>query len=416
MSSKLKERKLPQGWRWAQLGEVADIFSGSSAPQGSDFFSTSGFPFVRVSDLSESGVGGIIYKTRDRLSDIAIFDCLLKKAPKGAVVLPKSGAAIATNRRALLGIDAYIVSHLLALVAIPALSLKEWVYFALRQIDMMDYSDNTGYPSLKKSVVEKIEIPLPPLSEQKRIVADLNKKMVAVEKVRAATLERVEAIRTLPAAFLREVFSFNDGKLPRGWRWVLLSEVCSFIRGVNFKKSVVSYTPVTGYLPILRAGNIGAKLNTKDDLIWISRDRISKEQLLRIGDIVVCMSSGSPSVVGKTASLQKEWAGSIGAFCGIIRTKDIQHSQYLSLWFRSPNYLKWRDMQARGANIQNLRVSEFENISIPLPPLSEQKRIVADLNKKMTAIEKARDAAEAESEATHALLAAFLREAFSGAL
>lgn len=198
--------KLPQGWRWAQLGEVADIFSGSSAPQGSNFFSTSGFPFVRVSDLSECGAGGIIYKTRDRLSDIAISDCSLKKAPKGAVVLPKSGAAIATNRRALLGIDAYIVSHLLALVAIPDLSLKEWIYFALRQIDMMDYSDNTGYPSLKKSVVEEIEIPLPPLSEQKRIVADMNKKMAVVEKARDAAEAESEATHALPAAFLREAF------------------------------------------------------------------------------------------------------------------------------------------------------------------------------------------------------------------
>ena len=169
MSSKLKERKLPQGWRWAQLGEVADIFAGSPAPQGSKFFSTSGYPFVRVSDLSECGADGIIYKTRDRLSDLAISDCSLKKAPQGAVVLAKSGAAIAINRRALLGIDAYIVSHLLALVAIPDLSLKEWIYFVLCQIDMADYSNNPSYPSLKKSVVEKIKIPLPPLNEQQRI-------------------------------------------------------------------------------------------------------------------------------------------------------------------------------------------------------------------------------------------------------
>lgn len=166
-SGTLEQGEVPEGW--AQLGEVADIFAGSSAPQGSEFFSTSGYPFVRVSDLGECGADGVIYKTRDRLSDLAISDCSLKKAPKGAVVLPKSGAAIATNRRALLGIDAYIVSHLLALVAIPDLSLNEWIYFVLRQIDMTDYSNNPSYPSLKKSVVEKIKIPLPPLNEQQRI-------------------------------------------------------------------------------------------------------------------------------------------------------------------------------------------------------------------------------------------------------
>ena len=242
--------KLPQGWQWVTLGEVADIFSGSSAPQGKDYFSTSGFPFVRVSDLSECGDDGFIRKTRDRLSDLAISDCSLVKAPKGAVVLPKSGAAIATNRRALLGMDAYIVGHLLALVAIPDTSLKEWIYFVLRQIDMMDHSDNTGYPSLKKSVVEKIQIPLPPLSEQRRIVGVLNGKMAAVERARTAALERVEAVQALPAAFLREVFCFGDGELPQGWRWVALSDICEVKRGSSITKKEIT----EGNIPVIAGG------------------------------------------------------------------------------------------------------------------------------------------------------------------
>lgn len=418
MSSKLKEGKLPQGWEWATLGEICEI----NPRKPKNFVRDDSAPTTFVPMKAVNAIKGE--------ADIQRTEPYgeLKKGYtyfiNGDVLFAKITPCMQNGKH-------FIAKDLLDEIGFAstefhvlrpnALLFAEWVHFYLRQPSLLKqatyhFTGAVGQQRVPASFLKELEIPLPPLSEQKRIVADLNKKVAAVEKARAATLERVEAIRALPAAFLREIFSFDSGKLPQGWRWVSLSEICNFIRGVNFKKSVVSYTPVKGYLPILRAGNISIKLNTKDDLVWISRDRISKEQLLQIGDIVVCMSSGSRSVVGKTASLQKEWAGSVGAFCGIIRTKDIQHSQYLSLWFRSPNYLKWRDMQARGANIQNLRVSEFENISIPLPPFSEQKRIVADLNKKMTAVEKACDAAEAESEATHALPAAFLREAFSGTL
>ena len=413
MFSKLEKRKLPQGWRWAQLGDVCEIIGGTTPSTLVPDYWGGDINWVTPSDLGKLESSEIQASSR-KITRKALEETKLQILPVGTVVLssraPIGHLGIAripfcTNQ----GCKSFIPS--------PEIE-TDYLYHSLKFYvpDFERLGSGATFKEISKTKLNKFEIPLPPLSEQKRVVADLSKKMAAVERARAANLERIEAIRALPAAFLREIFSFSDGELPQGWRWVLLSEICSFIRGVNFKKSAVSYIPVTGYLPILRAGNIGVKLNTKDDLIWIPRDRISKEQLLRIGDIVVCMSSGSPSVVGKTAPLQKEWAGSIGAFCGIIRTKDIQHSQYLSLWFRSPNYLKWRDMQARGANIQNLRASEFENISIPLPPLSEQKRIVADLNKKMAAVEKARDAAEAESEATHALPAAFLREAFSGAL
>ena len=297
---------------------------------------------------------------------------------------------------------------------------REFLALTLRRAETVDWAvaETTGsrMPRTNMKHLMRLAIPLPPFAEQKRIVAALNEKMAAVEQARAAALERVEAVRALPAAFLREVFCFGDGELPSGWRWAHLSEICNCIRGVNFKKSVVSHTSTIGYLPILRAGNIGEKLDTENDLVWVSQDYVSEEQLLRIGDIVVCMSSGSPSVVGKTASLQKEWAGSVGAFCGIIRVKRQEHSQYLSLWLRSSNYLKWRDKQARGANIQNLRFSEFGGMAIPLPPLAKQKQIVADLNQKITATETARVAAEAELDAISALPAAFLRQAFSGAL
>ena len=53
----LEKGSLPDGWRWAQLGEVAKVFAGSAAPQGEDYFDPQGPRFVRVSDLGQKGNG-----------------------------------------------------------------------------------------------------------------------------------------------------------------------------------------------------------------------------------------------------------------------------------------------------------------------------------------------------------------------
>jgi type I restriction enzyme S subunit len=169
--------------------------------------------------------------------------------------------------------------------------------------------------------------------------------------------------------------------LPEKWNWEALGSLCNFISGVTFDKTEAVSSPLPEYLPILRAGHISDTLNTTDDLIWVPRERVSEVQLLKTGDIVMCMSSGSPQVVGKSAIVDKPFNGSLGAFCSIIRTKRVEQRPYVAYWLKSEDFMQWRDDQARGVNIQNLRASQLKNIRIPLPPLDEQKRIAAILSK-----------------------------------
>lgn len=206
--------------------------------------------------------------------------------------------------------------------------------------------------------------------------------------------------------------AFEDLSLPDGWEWKRLGEICDFIRGVSFDKSEVRTTPQDGYTPILRAGNIRDTLDIEHDLIWIPSRYVSNEQRLLLKDIAVCMSSGSPEVVGKTAPLVSDFDGAVGAFCGVIRARNPDESDFIAYWLRSPFYAAWRKSQTRGANIQNLRFSEFASIKIPFPPVRERHRITASLYEKLTAAERARAAAEAQLKAAKDLPAAYLREVF----
>jgi type I restriction enzyme, S subunit len=160
---------------------------------------------------------------------------------------------------------------------------------------------------------------------------------------------------------------------------VKLGDTCEFIRGVTFEKSDVSNHSARDKTPILRAGNIGDELDTRNDLVWVPDELVAKEQLFQKNDIVICMSSGSSEVVGKTATVRDAVKASVGSFCGIIRPKKACESRYLSFFFRSSLFRSHRDSIARGANIQNLRFSQIEEIELSIP--EDAERVAAILER-----------------------------------
>ena len=162
---------------------------------------------------------------------------------------------------------------------------------------------------------------------------------------------------------------------------VPLGEIAKVIRGVTFSRSEASAQSIVGFLPVLRANNIQDSLQLDHDLIYVPRKKVAQKQMIRRGDIVICTSSGSSGVVGKTAFAERDWEGSFGAFCAGIRANQKKcDPNYLYYYLRSPVFRSWTQ-RSSGANIKNIRKSELDLFKIPLPPLKEQHRIAAVLNK-----------------------------------
>lgn len=160
-----------------------------------------------------------------------------------------------------------------------------------------------------------------------------------------------------------------------------LSAIADVVRGVTFSKKDASTVSGAGLAPVLRAGNIQNELLLDGGLIFVSESKISEKQRLRAGDIVMCTSSGSADIVGKTAYLSNDWKGSFGAFCAVVRPKNAECSpRYLFHYLQSPGFRNWT-RNSSGINIKNIRISELGSVSIPLLPVSEQRRIATILDK-----------------------------------
>ena len=177
-------------------------------------------------------------------------------------------------------------------------------------------------------------------------------------------------------------------ELPNGWEWKELQSFGKFLRGVTYKKEQLLETKTEDSLILLRANNIQNELNL-DEVQFIPKD-VGKGKVIEDGDILFAMSSGSKHLVGKNILLNGLNNHTFGAFCSVYRNvkKDILSNYFLSYILKSNLYREKLSDLSMGANINNLKSSDLEIIKIPLPPLSEQQRIVSKLDLLFEKIDK----------------------------
>lgn len=176
-----------------------------------------------------------------------------------------------------------------------------------------------------------------------------------------------------------------------------LSQLMEQVRGLSYEKKDISNDNREGFIPVLRAGNIqDSKLNN-EDLLFISQQKVKEKQFLKFGDILIAASSGSISIVGKAAMVERDMNATFGAFCKVLRPNDKKVDfGYFKHFFETSYYKRTIKSLAEGANINNLKTEHFDELQIPLPPLEQQKKIAAIL-----------DAADNYRQKTKALIAKY---------
>jgi len=190
-------------WTTQNLGALATVSAGNSAPQDKSLFQDGRHPFVRTADVGRVRFG-IIESTSDYLNDAGIAK--LRRFPRGTILFPKSGASTYLNHRVMMGFDGYVASHLATIQSTKGKIHPKFLLYFLHTVDARDLVQDQSYPSLNLPLIESISVPLPSLFEQKQIVAVLDKVFEGIDTATANTKSKIDALTNLKKSVLHQAF------------------------------------------------------------------------------------------------------------------------------------------------------------------------------------------------------------------
>ena len=392
----------------AQLGEIADLQAGVGFPVDLQGRSSGDYPVAKVGDISRVGRSGeaVISAADHYIDEGDLARLRARPIPPGSVLFAKIGEAIRHNHRVIAGCALLVDNN--AMAAIPTRRVESrYLYHFLRTVDFYGLTSATTVPALRKSELERLSVPLPPLPEQRRIAEILDK----ADALRAKRRIALALLDTLTQSIFVDMFG-DPATNPKGWPISRVGAVAKQIRGVTYSKGEGAKEPKAGFLPILRAGNIAAGDIVMDDLVFVPAERVAEEQLLRSSDVLIATSSGSLHVVGKAARVQDDMPVGFGAFCKVLRPGSEVDPTFFAAFFSTQHYRRRVSQLAAGININNLRKEHLDNFQLPRPP--------RDLQRAFAAIIAATIACRASSRGSlsllNALFASLQHRAFRGEL
>lgn len=399
---------IPKDWEVVKIKDVARVSSGGSAPQGDKFFNGKN-PFIRVQHI-EQDTNNII--RWDLITDNAVKEYKLKLFPKGTIVFPKSGASIYLEKRAMLPMDSYIVSHLCAVNSDDQKAKQKFLFYELKNIELSkDKAD--GYPTLNLSEVKNVTITLPPLPEQQKIASVLSKIQQSIEHQD----KLIQTTKELKKSMMNKLFTeglhgdeqkeTEIGLIPKSWDAIELKNIVRYkiVDGVHKTPKYVSKG-----IPFITAKDIvnnridlaKCKYITKEEhLVLTKRVKPEKEDILltKVGTI------------GNVALVSDNLEFSIFVQVALIKPDlKVLFPEYLFLYLQSDKSQKEIDNNAAQSTMKFIGTQNIGRVKIPLPKIDEQKEITNILSN----IDKKIQQAEAKKQTLQVLFKTMLNQLMTG--
>ena len=451
--------KLPTGWVTTTLGDVCVVVQGQSPPGATYNAEGRGLPF-----LQGKAEFGAMYpkavKWCSAPSKIAEADDVLIsiRAPVGPTNLCQVQSCIGRGLAAIRPLE-----------GIP----YRYALYVLRATDEELRSKSTGttFEAIRGDDLRSHPFPLAPLAEQRRIVAEIEKQFTRLD-ASVAALKRVQAnlkryrASVLKAAcegklvptetelaqaeghdyepadrLLERILSerrarwqsqekrgrkykepaapdtSNLPKLPEEWAWATADQL--LVRSEYGTSVKCSYE--SDGLPVLRIPNIVQGDINLRDLKYATRPLpMDSQRALQAGDVLMCRTNGSVSLIGKTAVVKTEFDVLHGFASYLLRFR-FADTQSLPQWFHifTTSQLGRSFIESNAASSagqHNVSLKLIHGMTVPVPPLAEQHRIVTEVDRRLSVIQQAEAAVEANLARADRLRQSILKQAFSGQL
>ncbi|MFY4782112.1 restriction endonuclease subunit S [Aliarcobacter butzleri] len=398
---------LPDEWEWKKLGDITTVIGGGTPRTNiKEYWENGNIIWLSPTDLGNIGEIISINNSKTKITKLGLEKSSAKLLPIGTVLYSSRATIgkiaineieVSTNQ----GFTNFICKDLL---------LNKYLAFCLNRFtsDITDLSNSTTFKEVSKSSLKDFEIPLPPLEEQKRIVAKLDILFAKIDKAIALHQKNCEEANVFMASVLNDVFV----ELEEKYEIKTVYDLCTKI--TDGTHSTPKY--IDSGVPFLSVKNISQGVISFDDTKFISMDEhnlLSKRCNVEIDDVLY--TKVGTTGIAKVVDTDIEF--SIFVSIALLKPKkDLINSMYFQYILNSPNCYEQSQSRTRGVANRNLVLNDIKQIFFPLPPLETQQKVVSYLDEISQKMENIKQIQKEKMQSLKALKASILDQAFKGEL
>lgn len=402
---------LPQGWEVKKLGDIAEIQIGKTPSRNNiDFFQGENI-WLSIRDLKSKFVSS----SSEKISNEAISKTNMKVVPKGTLLM---------SFKLTLGKTAFAECDLYTNEAIAAIFIKNkninkyFLDYVLKFTDLEKYVDNAVKgKTLNKQKLKQIEIPLPPLKEQERIVGILDESFAKIdESIKILEQDLLNLDELMQSALQKAFNPLKDNakenyKLPQGWEWKSLEEISEINPrnkiDDNINVSFISMDKILdGY--------------SNDFSYKVKKWKEVKKGFTHFKQGDIGVAKITPCFENRKSVIFDKLENGFGAGTTelhIIRANESVYSKFLLWFFKTEWFIQNGILNMTGATGHKRISKDFiKSLQIPLPPLKEQEQIASYLDELSSHVKNLKQNYQAQIKDLQELKNSLLDKAFKGNL
>ena len=384
---------MKKGWKTMPLGELCDVLDHKRKPITKRDREAGEYPYY--------GATGVLDHVAGYLFDEPL------------VLVGEDGAKWASGENTAFAVEGkiWVNNHAHVLRPHRTVLLDNWLIYHLNHSDLIEFVSGLTVPKLNQGCLREIPVPVPPLTEQQRIVGLLDEAFEGLATAKANAEKNLQNAHALFESHLQSVFT------QRGPGWVEkhkpLSELCELIVDCEHKTAPIQEE---GY-PSIRTPNIG-----KGKLLLEGVNRVSEETYKAwtrraeplAGDLILAREAPA----GNVAVIPEDTRVCLGQRTVLIRPKaDIFNPSFLALRLLEPQMQEKLLAHSRGATVQHVNMKDIRALDVgAIPRLRVQEQIAANVNAVSAEGEGLARLYERKHAALDALKKSLLHQAFTGAL
>jgi len=399
--------ELPNGWEWKKLGSLSTTTSGGTPKRNEKSYWNGNIGWLKSGELND----GYIDKVEELITEEGLKKSSAKLFQKGTLLIAMYGATV--GKLGILDIETTTNQAICGILNDKKMFITKYMFYFLKSIKEKMLIDSFGgaQPNLSQTYIKDIDIPLPPLSEQQRIVSKLDLLFEKIDKAIALHQKNIDEANVFMGSVLNDVF----GELKIN-KTIPLKDITTKI-GSGATPSGGQKAYKTEGISLIRSMNVHDNGFRIKGLAFIDGEQAKKLDNVTIeeNDILLNITGAS---VARCCIVDKDYLPArVNQHVSILRLKDGMIPSFLHYYLISPSIKS--DLlfsSSGGATREAITKSMLEEFQVTVVSLSIQQKTVKYLNEISQKIEKVKSVQKEKMANLKALKASILDSAFRGAL